>query len=344
MPIIPNVIERWALRRNKAPGIMVDLLGATAFHSASLAIDLGVFEHLGEGDKSASDLAELTNCDAEGMRRLLGFLAAAGYVRKKGATYSNTSLTAQWLLKSKPGNVANFVHMWNSLLVETWPENLEFALRNGSVKIHLHDWMSLKPGRWAIFNESMAAMAAGPAEEIATRVGLSPSARRFLDIGGNHGQYSAAFCRKNPQLVATIFDVPDALEYAIATKNPQFDIRAGDIRTDDPGSGYDAVLVSNLIHYFGPEECQAIIKRAAGALSPGGMIIISDQVGSSNNSPLVDAFLQMMSLHYFIMTGSNAYAPDAIVSWLEAAGCKLARKIKLRTAPGQMLVIAERTD
>ncbi|HVQ09437.1 MAG TPA: class I SAM-dependent methyltransferase [Allosphingosinicella sp.] len=322
---------------------MLDLIGGTAFHSAAVAIDLGVFEHLGQGAKSASDLAELTDCNVEGIRRLLDFLGAAGYVRKTGSTYSNTSLTTNWLVKTKPGNVADFVHMWKSLLVETWPESLEFALRNGTIKIHLHDWMSLKPGRWAIFNESMAAMAAGPAEEIATRVGLPSSARRFLDIGGNHGQYSAAFCRHNPDLVATIFDVPDALEYAIATNNPQFDIRPGDIRTDDPGSGYDAVLVSNLIHYFGPEDCRAIITRAAGALSPGGMIIISDQVDSSNNSPLVDAFLKMMSLHYFIMTGSNAYEPDAIVSWLEAAGCKLERKIKLRTAPGQMLIIAERT-
>jgi trans-aconitate methyltransferase len=203
--------------------------------------------------------------------------------------------------------------------------------------------MSLKPGRWAIFNESMAAMAAGPAEEIATKVDLPASARRFLDIGGNHGQYSAAFCRKNPELVATIFDVPDALEYAIATNNPQFEVREGDIRKDDPGSGYDAVLVSNLIHYFGPEECQAIVRRAAGALAPGGMIIISDQVDSSNNGPLVTAFLQMMSLHYFNMTGSNAYPPGAIVSWLEAAGCKLSRKIKLRSAPGQMLIIGEKT-
>ncbi|MBV8688025.1 MAG: methyltransferase [Alphaproteobacteria bacterium] len=343
MPIIPNLVERWALRHNKAPGIMLDLLGANAFHSAALAIDLGVFEHIGAGEKNPAELARLTGCDPEGMRRLLEFLAAAGYVQKKGANYANTSLTNHWLLKSKPGNIANFIHMWNSLLTETWPENLEYALRNGSIRIHLHDWMSLKPGRWAIFNESMAAMAAGPAEEIATRVGLSPDARRFLDIGGNHGQYSAAFCRKNPQLVATIFDVPDALEYAIATNNPQFDIRAGDIRKDDPGSGYDAVLVSNLIHYFGPEECQAIIKRAAGALAPGGMIVISDQVGSSNNRPLVDAFLHMMSLHYFIMTGSNAYAPGAIVSWLEAAGCKVVRKIKLRSAPGQMLIIGERT-
>lgn len=342
MPIIPNILERFALGRNRAPGIMLDLIGATAFHSASAAIDLGVFEHIGGGAKKAEEVAKLTECDPEGIRRLLDFLVATGYLIQDGSAYRNSPLTAHWLIKGKAGNIANYIFMWKSLLVETWPESLEYALKNGSIKIHLHDWMSLKPGRWSIFNESMAAMAAGPAEEIATKVALPSSARRFLDIGGNHGQYSAAFCRLNQQLVATIFDVPDALEYAAENPNPQFELRPGDIRNDDPGSGYDAVLVSNLIHYFGPEDCRAIVKRSADALRPGGMIIISDQVGSANNSPLVQAFLQMMSLHYFLMTGSNAYSPDSIVSWLEEAGCNVTRKLKLRTAPGQMLIIGSK--
>lgn len=342
MPLIPNLLERWALRHNRAPGVMLDLIGATAFHSVGLAIDLAIFDYLADEPKRVADIAGMAGCDQDGISRLLDYLAATAYLKKRGDSYSNTPMAARWLVRSRAGNVADFMLMWRSLLAETWPENLEFAVKNGSIKIHLHEWMSLKPGRWTVFNRSMAVMAQGPATEIAERVDLPVGARRFLDIGGNHGQYSAAFCRRNPSLMATIFDVPEALDYAIATNNPQFDLRHGDIRTDDPGSGYDAALISNLIHYFGPDDCRKIIKRTAETLAPGGLLIVSDQVNSGNNSPLVTAFLQMMSLHYFAMTSSDAYPPNAISSWMEEAGCRPIRDVKLKSAAGQMLIIAEK--
>ncbi|HVQ09450.1 MAG TPA: methyltransferase [Allosphingosinicella sp.] len=342
MPVIPNLIERWVLRRNRAPGVMLDLIAGTAFHSASLASNLGFFEHLAQGPKSASDLAELTGCNAEGVRRLLDFLATTKYIVRTGEHYSNSTLTDRWLIKSSPGNVVNFVDNWNSLLVETWAESLEHSVKSGTVKVHFQDWMSLKPGRWAKFTESMTSIAAKPAEEIAALVDLPSGARRLLDIGGNHGLYSAAFCRRYPQLTATIFDVPEALDHEIADQNPQLVMRPGDIRTDDPGSDYDATLISNLIHYFTPKECSALIKRAASALAPGGMMIVSDQSGNAKGSPLIDTFLKMMSLHYFIVTGSDVYSANTVISWMEAAGCRHMKTIKLRTAPGQMLIIAQR--
>lgn len=50
--------------------------------------------------------------------------------------------------------------------------------------------------------------------------------------------------------------------------------RAGDLMTDDLGSGWDVVLLSNILHHFQEESILAILSRAHAALAADGSIAI----------------------------------------------------------------------
>src|SRR5262249_25487188 len=154
-------------------------------------------------------------------------------------------------------------------------------LQRGRPTTHLHEWLSSQPDLWTTYNAAMSSMAAQPAEEVARRVSLPSSARRLLDVGGNHGAYSAAFCRRYANLHATIFDVPEARPSAapaVKEFGDRIALRGGDIRHDDPGSGYDVILMSNTLHYFPGAQVRALLARMAAALAPDGVIVINEQL------------------------------------------------------------------
>ena len=60
----------------------------------------------------------------------------------------------------------------------------------------------------------MRAMASGSAREVGRRTPVKSGARDMLDIGGSHGYYSVAICRRHPGLRAVILDLPEAIKHA----------------------------------------------------------------------------------------------------------------------------------
>jgi len=77
VPLNPNVLERLVLLRlNRGPAPVLDLFGAASFEVVSLAVDLGVFDSLEAGAATPAALADRLDADPDGLRALLGFLAA----------------------------------------------------------------------------------------------------------------------------------------------------------------------------------------------------------------------------------------------------------------------------
>ena len=53
-------------------------------------------------------------------------------------------------------------------------------------------------------------------------------------------------------------------------------IRAGDLRSDQLGEGYDLVFVSAICHMLSPAENLDLLRRCREALAPGGRVVIQD--------------------------------------------------------------------
>jgi 2-polyprenyl-3-methyl-5-hydroxy-6-metoxy-1,4-benzoquinol methylase len=171
----------------------------------------------------------------------------------------------------------------------------------------------------------------------------------MLDVGGGHGAYSAAFCRRYPQLNATILDLPQAVEVAnslVAEENleDRISLRTGDATTEDLGrTVWDIVLVSHLMHHFSEAQNRALLKRCADALQPNGVVIILDVLrGSADGAGSQTGIL--LDLYFAITSLSGTFSAEQIASWLTSTQLNIETIISLRSAPGVSLVVLSKRE
>ena len=101
-------------------------------------------------------------------------------------------------------------------------------------------------------------------------------AASLLDLGGGHGFYSIAFAQKYPHLTVTLYDLPPIAAAAMEIVarfglEDRIAVRAGNFLHDHIGSGYDAVLCSNVLH---KDKRAIVLPKVYEALNPGGTLIL----------------------------------------------------------------------
>jgi SAM-dependent methyltransferase len=169
----------------------------------------------------------------------------------------------------------------------------------------------------------------------------------MLDIGGSHGYYSVALCRRYRSLSSTILDLPQAVEHAapILAREGMGDRvvhRAGDALTEPLGeSAYDLIFISSLVHHFDDATNVELTRRCARALRPGGHLVILDYIRLE--SPNEGGQVAWLMNFYFALTSrSGAFSFDDMRRWQERAGLEPRKPVWLQTIPGSGLQAARR--
>jgi len=169
----------------------------------------------------------------------------------------------------------------------------------------------------------MHARAGKQAPEVASVIDLKKT-HKVLDVGGGSGAFSFAMIRNNPDIEATVFDLPNiiplTLNYiAISGFSGQVNAIAGDYLADNLGSGYDLVFMSAIIHINSAEENLLLIRKGAEALNPGGQLIILDHIMTDDRTePFVGA---IFALNMLVGTfHGDTYTGNEIESWMKLAG------------------------
>jgi SAM-dependent methyltransferase len=144
---------------------------------------------------------------------------------------------------------------------------------------------------------------------------------RMLDVGGGYGHYARALCRVRPSLLADVLDRPEVVELARVglAGDPlagRVRFRGGDYTTDDFGSGYDLVLLANVLHQESTGTAAALVARAAGALAPGGRVAVLDFAIDDEQRAHVLGTLFAVNMRSF----GHTYTAPTISGWLTRAG------------------------
>jgi hypothetical protein len=157
----------------------------------------------------------------------------------------------------------------------------------------------------------------------------------LLDLGGGPGTYAIHFCRHNPSLKATVFDLPTTRPFAEKTIK-QFNLSDriqfldGNYLEDQIVGRYDVAWLSHILHGEGPEECRVIIQKAVDALEAGGLIIVHEFI--LNNSMDGPLFPALFSLNMLLGTScGQAYSEAQIADMLKCAGVRQIRRISVQT-------------
>jgi SAM-dependent methyltransferase len=338
-----NPIERLVYRFNLAPRPLVETqMAFTLARLIMVGVKLGIFEALEDGPAGAAEVAERCDTSQVGTEKLLFALTGAEYLRAQNGGYELTPVARKWLLRDSPSSLVD--KMLFQFYEWDYMELSEEYVRNGE-PFELHS--QTDQDQWDSYQRGMRSLANAAAGEAVRRMPVPKGATDMLDIGGSHGYYSVALCRKHDGLRSTILDLPPAVEAAaplLAAEGMGDTVvhQAGDALTDDLGSdAYDLVLIAQLVHHFSEEQNRELAARVARALRPGGIYAVLDEFRPE--TPKAAGQLGALLEFYFALTSqSGTWAVEEITEWQRAAGLKPRRTINFRTVPGVGIQAAQK--
>jgi SAM-dependent methyltransferase len=338
-----NPLEWSVLRAGLVPTPLLDTIIALLLaRTVMTSTRLGVFEALGAGPLPPVELAAICEVHPAALEKLLGALAGAGYLRFSGGCYRLAPVARKFLLRDAPQSLYDAILL--QFVDERYIGHMEQFLRTGG-PVQIHEQMSTED--WGYYQRGMRSGATLAVGEMVRRVRLSSAARDLLDIGGSHGFYSVAFCRRYPNLRARILDLPQAVEQAapLLAREGMGDRvvhQAGDALTADLGEdAYNVVLIANLVHHFSDTQNRDLLRRVARALRPGGLVIIGDMIRPE--PPGATGQIGALTDLYFALTSeSGTWSFAEMAEWQRQAGLRPRRPIRLITGPGAGLQIASK--
>jgi len=302
------------------------------------AVKMNIFTPLAAEQLSAEEMGQRLSCSVRGTEMLLNALAAQGLLEKREGRYAATPFAAKFLSRTSPDYLGHII-MHHHHLLPSWAKLDEAVCSGqpvrGSVS-HQDDHEVRESFLMGMFNLAMQL-----APRVAGQLDLS-GRRRLLDLGGGPGTYAIHFCLKNPDLSAVICDLPTTRTFAESTV-ARFDLsgrisfEARDFDTQELPGGFDAAWLSHILHSSGPEGCATILRKAAGALNSGGLIMVQEFIlDDTKDAPLFPA---LFSLNMLVGTSEGrAYSESEIKGMLEAAGAKDVQRIPLDLPNGSGVI------
>jgi ubiquinone/menaquinone biosynthesis C-methylase UbiE len=258
------------------------------------AIDIGLFTAIGEGAGTAREIAARCDAAERGVRILADYLVVQRFLTKDGDRYGLAPVAAMFLDGASPGNLASAIHFLASPYVMGNFAQLTAAVRKGGAAGG-DDHLTPDHPMWVEFARSMAPLARFVATLLANLLDAPAGARwKVLDVAAGHGLYGITLAEQNPNAEIVALDWKNVL--TVAEENAREAGVTGRFRTlpgsafeVDYGTGYDLVLLTNILHHFDPAGCEAMLRKVHAALKPGGRAVTIEMVPDANRVTPPDA-------------------------------------------------------
>jgi SAM-dependent methyltransferase len=296
---------------------------AGSFRSACVlgaAAELDLFTMLGAAAMSAADLAKRLRSDRRATEMLLDALAALKLLDKRDDLYAVPAELQPLLSAAAPQTVLPMVlHSVN--ILRNWAQ-LARVVKTGQPAPRQASIRGAEADR-AAFIGAMHSISGPVADDLVARLG-PPRFAHLLDVGGASGTWTLAFLRAVPGAVATIFDLPDAIEQArqrLAGSElvGRIKLAPGDFYSDDLPGGADLAWVSAIAHQHSREDNRELFGKVYAALQPGGRIMIRDIVMEPDRTRPLDGAL--FAINMLVNTDSGGtFTFDEFSEDLQAAG------------------------
>jgi hypothetical protein len=273
----------------------------------------GILRFLAERSSAPDQIAAELGLDPLATGKVVRALSALGIaVADRGHYCAADGLREHFL----PGDrdVVPFLEHSHAMY-ERWGATLEPWLRGD-------DWPVAErtPEETRRFGAAMRAMGGQTARRVAETMNLD-SVDRMLDVGGGWGQFAQAMCRVRPGLRATVLDRPEVVERGRAELNgseyqDSIDFLPGNYLETDYGTGYDLVLIANVLHQETADRAAELVRRSAEALTAGGRVAVVDfAIDDERHEHLLGA-LFAINMRSF----GDTWTEPNIRGWMETAG------------------------
>jgi hypothetical protein len=296
------------------------------------ATRLNVFTALAKGPQDVGELAEQCGAAIEPLRLLLEGCVSEGLLVADGNRYRNTPVAEAFLVRGRPAYIGHGLEYAENLY-QPWA-GLADMVRTGRPAIEPESILGDDKQKTRAFVLAMHERAKGMSAVLPHGVSFS-GRRRLLDVGGGPATYSIALVQQTPGLTSTVLDLPGVLEVSkeIVEQNGCADrvtLMPGNYLTSPFGSGYDAVLLSGMMHRENSNTCRVLLRKSFEALDPGGMVVVSDVFfddDRKNSPPFAIHFALNMML---TSDEGSAHAKTEMARWTAEAGFS---QVEIRPLP-----------
>ncbi|HTM07792.1 MAG TPA: methyltransferase [Verrucomicrobiae bacterium] len=314
--------------------------GYAEARAVQAAVELGIFDSL-ETPRDAAGVADTVKADPRATELLLDALVAIGLLNKTLSLYSLNEASATYLIQRSPKYLGGMIRFdassWNS-----WGQLAE-TVRSGK-PARSPDMYQNRREETERFIAAMDSLvrARGDAAVVVGKIDLS-RVKRLLDVGSGPATYPIEFCRRHPQLQATVFDLPATLAVTetfvrAAGLGDRIRLVAGDYRTENIPGGHDIAFLSNIIHGEAAEVNARLIAKLHGALVEGGRIVIKDHIlNEAHTHPASGAVFALLML--LTTERGKCYSFTEVQGWLESAGFHDVHEVPLPAPLTSSLVI-----
>lgn len=297
----------------------------TGRQSAALTVGVrvGLFDKLDQTPLDVQSVAAEFDFSLRGARSLLVALEAMGVVICKEGLYGLSPEAAAYAVHGRSGSLVSLIELEMDHFLS--PVALLDALKkDGSTAYGDADpWEEHErdPEAAARFTAAMHSVSERPAAGFAEVAPLD-GIKRLLDVGGGSGALCLACAAAFPELTCTVWDLEVvcelAREYAQkAGLSERVQTLAGDMWNEPFPTGYDAVLLSQILHDWSHEQGGVLLEKAFACLPKGGRVLINEKLVDEDGGPLANA---LVNLDMLVWTKGQQYTAAELEGLLVAAG------------------------
>ncbi len=327
----------------ESPWTKAALLETSGSYWETCALHTGVklelFTAIGGGKADAGALAERIGGDRRGVETLLNALCAMGLLAMEKGLYANTEFSRKYLVKESP-DYTGYIILHHHHLMDCWNRMSESVLSGQPCRRRASTFTDEERESFlmGMFNNAMEL-----APHFAKEIDLS-GRKRFLDFGGGPGTYAIHFCQENPEMTATVFDLPTTRPFAERTiarfgLSDRIEFREGSYTDDAVGleREYDVAWISHNLHGEGPEEAEKVVAHAVSVLKPGGLLFIHEFIlNDDRTGPLFPA---LFSINMLLGTPKGqAYSERELMAILEKNRLVDRKRLNLKAASASGIV------
>ncbi|BBX96238.1 methyltransferase [Mycobacterium lacus] len=271
-----------------APIAMTELImGHMASQAIAVAAELRVADALANGPLHRDELAREVGANPVALARLLRALISRGIFRQlRDGRYALTPM-ADTLRSDAPVSVAGWARYYGSQEYREFWSFLVEAVRTGqSVVPSLRGvdgfaYLAQHPQLASLFNDGMTAISEVAAASVVTAYDFGKFSV-VVDVGGGHGRLLAAVLAAAPNARGVLFDLPN-----VVTGAPEVLDRAGvsgRVRVeggsffDSVPTGGDVYILQFVIHDWGDEAAQRILRNVAEAAHDQATLLLVEMV------------------------------------------------------------------
>ncbi|MFG9299486.1 AMP-binding protein [Pseudomonas aeruginosa] len=340
-----NLFDKCKAKRNandiSAKGVIDLLMGVERAGVLRAAIELNVFDIIGESELHFSTVADQANISPRGARILLNALAGLGLLQTgDNLSFKLAQSASQYLVSTSKSFVGGLCDVYTADLM--WEAFVHFKKSVISGSSHLTESLE-SPDHcyWQQFASGIKNTSRVTAGRIAKNIVplLSDvSHPKILDMGCSNGIYGFTLASLLKNASVTGLDWPSIRPHYLSMAENfsllgRVHFEEGSIFDFNSSEKYDAAIISQVLHHFDENMCKKIVETAFRSLRIGGIVIVADFM-ISRSAPENESIQRLFAAQMLALTESgDCYSVEFNKKLLEDQGFSKITSVPLRGLP-----------